>query len=268
MVYISDKIEEGECVMYKIKPIGKVESSKEETNIYVNKQFQKALKHLDEFSHIHVFFVTNINQKYKMKKVILQIKEINFNKGYIISSTILDINIEVELIDIKPYFPSEDTVKIPVYLSEKSEDYIEVEKINESDNYEVSSIGNIRNVNGNNYIQLDNMINITEMYITVFWWFHKFDADKYRGVTECDPPYENAPRSGIFATRSPVRPNPIAMTVARVIKIDKEKKRIYINDIESFDKTPCLGISEYDSRENCVYDSRVPKRLQTLAKIH
>ncbi|RDY30094.1 ATP-binding cassette domain-containing protein [Lachnotalea glycerini] len=266
MVYISDRIEEGEHVMYKVKAIGKVESRKEETIIYVNKQFQKALKHLDEFSHIHVFFVIDYNEKCKMKKVILQIKKMNLNKGCIISSTTLDIDKEAELIDIKPYFPSEDTVKTPIYLSEKSEDYIEVEKINDSANYEVSSIGEIRNVNGNNYIQLDNRITITGMYITIFWWFHKFDTDKYRGVTECNPPYEDAPRSGIFATRSPVRPNPIAMTVARVIKIDDEKKRIYLNGIESFDKTPCLGISEYDSREHCTYDSSIPKWLQHWPK--
>lgn len=266
MVYISDRIEEGENIMYKIKPIGKVESSKEETIIYVNKKFQKALKNLDLFSHIHVFFVIDNNEKSKMKKVIVKIKEMNFNKGYILSSTILDINKEVQLIDIKPYFPSEDTVKTPVYLSKKSEDYIEVEKTKDSFIYEVNTIGEIRNVNGNNYIQLNDMINITGMYITIFWWFHKFDTDKYRGITECNPPYEDAPRSGIFATRSPVRPNPIAMTVVRIIKIDVEKKRIYLNGIESFDKTPCLGISEYDFREDCVGDSRIPKWLQHWPK--
>jgi excinuclease ABC subunit A len=253
-------------IMYKIKPIGKVEASKEITIIYVNKKFQKALKYLDEFSHIHIFFISSNKEKSKMKKVIVKVKEVDLKKGYIISSTILDTYGEVELVDIKPYFPSEDTLKTPIYLSKKSDDHIEVKKMKDSLAYEVDIIGEIRNVKGDNYIQLNNRINITGMYITVFWWFHKFDTDKYRGITECNPPYEDAPRSGIFATRSPVRPNPIAMTVARIIKMDVEKKRIYLNGIESFDKTPCLGISEYDSKEHCVFDPRIPSWLKHWPK--
>ena len=252
--------------MYKIKPIGKVKFSNEKTILYVNQKFQKALKHVDKFSHIHIFFIAGNTEKSKMNKVILKIKEIDLKKGCIVSSTIFDTYEEAELVDIKPYFPSEDTVKPTVYLSKKSENYIEVEKKEDSLIYEVNTIGEIRNVNGDNYIQLTNMISIAGRYITVFWWFHKFDSDRYRDITECNPPYEDAPRSGIFATRSPVRPNPIAMTVARIINIDIERKRIYINGIESFDKTPCLGISEYDSREHCVLDARIPAWLKHWPK--
>lgn len=252
--------------MYIIKPIGKVEAGKGETIIYVNQQFQKALKHLDEFSHIHIFFVTDNSGHYNVKKAIVKIKEMSIRKGYLVSSAIPEFNKAAELIDIKPYFPSEDTVKAPEYISIKSEAYIVAKRMDHSDYYEIPSIGEIRNVKGDNYLQLDNMISITGRYIMVFWWFHRFDTDKYRRVTECNPPYEDAPRSGIFATRSPVRPNPIAMTVARITRIDQEKKRIYINNIESFDRTPCLGIWEYDLREHCVVDSRVPKWLQHWPK--
>lgn len=252
--------------MYQLKPIGTVESGKEEITISIHKNFQKALKHLDKFSHIHLFFITEDHETEKMRRVIVKIKEVNINKGFIIAAAKLDLRGEAVLIDIKPYFPCEDTVKNPVYSKSKQQDFIEVKREEGANSYEVNAIGEIRKVKGTNYIQLEHMIKITGSYITVFWWFHKFDAAMYRGVTECNPPYENAPRSGIFATRSPVRPNPVAMTVARILRIEEEKKRIYLEEIESFDKTPCLGISEYNSREDCTWDCKTPVWLEHWPK--
>lgn len=252
--------------MYQMKPIGKVESRKEDTLILVNKEFQKALKNLDHFSHIHLFFITKNKDKRRLKKAIVKIEEMNVSKRYILSSTILGSFVEAELIDIKPYFPCEDTVKEPVVIAKKLENDIEVEKMQDSPDFEISPIGVIRNVNGNNYVQLDERIPITGTHIIILWWFHKFDTDMYRRVTEGNPPYEDAPRCGIFATRSPVRPNPLAMTVARVIQMDEENKRIYINGIESFDQTPCLGIWDYDSREHLICDATVPSWLRHWPK--
>ncbi|MDK2807384.1 MAG: hypothetical protein PWP24_113 [Clostridiales bacterium] len=41
--------------MYQLKTIGTIETTKEETIICVNQEFKKALKYVEEFSHIHVF---------------------------------------------------------------------------------------------------------------------------------------------------------------------------------------------------------------------
>ena len=58
-------------------------------------------------------------------------------------------------------------------------------------------------------------------HINVFWWFSDFDSEQFRSILVTDQPYKNAPEQmGIFATRSPIRPNPIALTVVEVIKID------------------------------------------------
>lgn len=252
--------------MYQLKPIGTVESGKEEITISVYKNFKKALKHLDKFSHIHLFFIAAEHETEKLRRVIVKIKEVNMYEGVIIAAAKLELKGKAALIDIKPYFPCEDTVKIPVFSKNKQQDYIEVKREEDANSYEVNAIGEIRKVKGTNYIQLEHMIKITGSYITVFWWFHKFDTAMYRGVTECNPPYENAPRSGIFATRSPVRPNPIAMTVVRILRIEEEQKRIYLEEIESFDKTPCLGISEYNSREDCTWDCKTPVWLEHWPK--
>ena len=58
-------------------------------------------------------------------------------------------------------------------------------------------------------------------HINVLWWFSDFDNEDFRSVLETDQPYKKAPeKMGIFATRSPVRPNPIALSAVEIINID------------------------------------------------
>lgn len=57
---------------------------------------------------------------------------------------------------------------------------------------------------------------------------------------------------GLFATRSPRRPNPIGLSVVRLVKI--EENRLHIRGADMVDKTPVLDIKPYipktDSRED------------------
>lgn len=55
-----------------------------------------------------------------------------------------------------------------------------------------------------------------------------------------------------FATRSPVRPNPLAMTVVKVEKIDERLKRIYISGTEGFDKRQKLK-EEYSEKKDGIW---------------
>ena len=55
---------------------------------------------------------------------------------------------------------------------------------------------------------------------------------------------------GIFATRSPKRPNPIGFAV---IKLDKiENGILYVSGIDAFDKTPVLDIKPYLPSIDCI----------------
>ena len=50
-------------------------------------------------------------------------------------------------------------------------------------------------------------------HINVIWWFSECDNEAARAILEAEQPYKNAPGiMGIFATRSPARPNPLALT--------------------------------------------------------
>jgi tRNA-Thr(GGU) m(6)t(6)A37 methyltransferase TsaA len=122
----------------------------------------------------------------------------------------------------------------------------------EMQNFQVNPIGNI-NVNKDGMF-----IRLKQKYIpalqaldgfshlSVIWWFSDFDNEETRNVLETPQPYKNAPAvMGIFATRSPVRPNPIALTAVQIIRIDYEKGIIHLAYIDANDGSPVLDIKPY-----------------------
>jgi len=56
-------------------------------------------------------------------------------------------------------------------------------------------------------------------------------------------PYMVDEPHGIFATRAPSRPNPIGLSVVRLVRVDEN--RIYVEDLDVLDKTPLLDIKPY-----------------------
>ena len=83
-------------------------------------------------------------------------------------------------------------------------------------------------------------------HLNILWWFSDFDSPQMRNILEAPKPYKKSPDvMGIFATRSPVRPNLIALSTVQVINIDYEKGIIGIAYIDANDGTPLLDIKPY-----------------------
>lgn len=57
------------------------------------------------------------------------------------------------------------------------------------------------------------------------------------------------PKRGVFATRSPNRPNPIALTVVRLVGV--EGNVVTVRDLDAIDGTPVLDIKS--CRDNVTY---------------
>lgn len=132
--------------------------------------------------------------------------------------------------------------------------------------YTLNSIGRIRNNEGEAFIELDKKyipaLKALEgfSHINVLWWFDKFDNDEARAVLEADQPYKKAPKKmGIFATRSPIRPNPIALTAVEVIGIDYERGIINTAYIDADDNTPLIDIKPYTPSLDKIDTPSVPK---------
>ena len=90
-------------------------------------------------------------------------------------------------------------------------------------------------------------------HLVVLWWCHLYD--EYREVLEVPRPYTHGPESlGIFATRAPVRPNPIAITHVAVLEINHAQGIIHIPYIDAEDGTPILDIKPYHPSEDRIRD--------------
>jgi tRNA-Thr(GGU) m(6)t(6)A37 methyltransferase TsaA len=81
-----------------------------------------------------------------------------------------------------------------------------------------------------------------EIFRYIYVLFHLDRLDKTVKMT-VSPPTAQGRRVGLFASRSPARPNPIGLSVVRIKKI--EGTTIYTSGIDARDETPLLDIKPY-----------------------
>jgi tRNA-Thr(GGU) m(6)t(6)A37 methyltransferase TsaA len=74
--------------------------------------------------------------------------------------------------------------------------------------------------------------------IMVIFYFHQSPEFAVNHLIQ-KPPHRSE-QLGVFSTCSPIRPNPIGMSVLRVIDI--EENIIYVKGLDMVDKTPVLDI--------------------------
>lgn len=130
----------------------------------------------------------------------------------------------------------------------------------------VNPIGRIRLSDEGSFIELDLKYApaLKELegfsHVNVIWWFSDFDTEQARNVLEAPSPYKKGPQTmGVFATRSPVRPNPVAMTTAQILKVDTENARIAIAYIDANHGSPVIDLKPYTPSLDRVEEPRVPE---------
>ena len=75
-------------------------------------------------------------------------------------------------------------------------------------------------------------------HLFVIWAFDRAEGVDLIGR----PPSDDRPH-GVFATRSPKRPNPIGLTVVELIR--RDGPRLYVRGVDMLDQTPILDIKPY-----------------------
>ena len=75
-------------------------------------------------------------------------------------------------------------------------------------------------------------------HLFVLWAFHKSEGFSLMGK----PPSDDR-EHGVFATRSPRRPNPIGQTVVELLR--REGTRLHVRGVDMLDGTPILDIKPY-----------------------
>src|SRR5262245_24613916 len=75
-------------------------------------------------------------------------------------------------------------------------------------------------------------------HLFVIWVFHRGEGHDLIAT----PPADNRPH-GVFATRSPRRPNRIGLTVLQLLR--REGPRLHVRGIDMLDGTPILDLKPY-----------------------
>lgn len=100
-------------------------------------------------------------------------------------------------------------------------------------------------------------------HLTVLFWAHQNGAVETRNEIELqiEPPYAPGKITGIFATRSELRPNPILSTPCKIESIDPDKGLIYVNKVDGFEGSPVLDIKGYFPIMDRVNGAVIPEWL-------
>jgi tRNA (adenine37-N6)-methyltransferase len=75
-------------------------------------------------------------------------------------------------------------------------------------------------------------------HLYVIWVFDRSEGFALVGTPPCD----DRPH-GVFATRSPYRPNPIGLTVVELLR--RDGSRLHVRGVDMLDGTPILDIKPY-----------------------
>ncbi len=87
-----------------------------------------------------------------------------------------------------------------------------------------------------------------EYFRYVIVLFHMDRVRGYNGSNVAHPPSLGGGTVGLFASRSPNRPNPIGLYVARLLRI--EGRRIYTSGLSALDGTPLIDIKPYTKTDS------------------
>ena len=97
--------------------------------------------------------------------------------------------------------------------------------------------------------QYRNALKTLDLFEYIIVLFHFSEVERWEPTV--NPPASTQEHNfGLFATRSPKRPNPIGITIIKLEKI--ENGILYVSGIDAFDGTPVLDIKPYLPSVDCV----------------
>ncbi|MDI3502212.1 MAG: tRNA (adenine37-N6)-methyltransferase [Archaeoglobi archaeon] len=87
-------------------------------------------------------------------------------------------------------------------------------------------------------------------HLIVLYWLHKADRNKLIAI----PPHDKR-EHGVFATRSPHRPNPIGFAVVELV--ERDGRILKVRGLDALDGTPVIDIKPYSSAVDCVENAKI-----------
>lgn len=120
--------------------------------------------------------------------------------------------------------------------------------------FTVNAIGTVAEAEGMPRIQLEGF-----RHVQVLWWFDGCDDAVSRTVRTVQSPYRKGPQElGVFATRSPERPNPLALSCAEATDIDLARGSVGLAWLDAEPGSPVLDLKPYTHSLDRVEAPEVP----------
>jgi len=94
-------------------------------------------------------------------------------------------------------------------------------------------------------------------HLFVLFWLHKVGKSERKQILTHPKHREDLPELGIFSTRQRNHPNPIGLTVVRLL--ERRWNILKVKNLDALDETPVLDIKPYNQRD-IPETIRVPKR--------
>jgi len=100
-------------------------------------------------------------------------------------------------------------------------------------------------------------------HLFVIFWMHEISKEERRTMMVRPRGRRDMPLLGVFATRTPHRPNPIGLTLVEVLGV--EGNVVTVRGLDAFNGTPILDIKPFDYWD-MAEDARVPEWWMRLEK--
>lgn len=132
---------------------------------------------------------------------------------------------------------------------------------------ELRAVGRVRRDGPRRWIEIDEAYRPALLaldgfsHVNVLWWANWVEGDEYRSYLQGNPPYAPEHATGVFASRSPLRPNPIGLTVCPIVRVDVEAGIVEVADIDALDDSPVLDLKAYFPVCDRVREARIPEWL-------
>jgi tRNA-Thr(GGU) m(6)t(6)A37 methyltransferase TsaA len=100
-------------------------------------------------------------------------------------------------------------------------------------------------------------------HVWVFYWFHQNDRPETRATLKVHPRGNPAyPLTGVFANRSPARPNLIGLAACRLLSI--RGTTLEVEGLDAWEDSPILDLKPYIPGIDAVPEARVPEWVRRI----
>jgi len=95
-------------------------------------------------------------------------------------------------------------------------------------------------------------------HLIILYWFHLRDNEEKRSTLQVIPGRHSLNvKVGVFACRSPSRPNPIGLCVVELL--DVEKCKLTVKGLDALEGSPVVDIKSYQPQADSIPDACVPE---------